>query len=155
MPDLTEYRRRRDPERTPEPVPADGPLPRGDDDVFVIQEHHARRLHYDVRFERDGVLVSWAVPKGLPTETGVVRLAVHTEDHPLEYADFAGEIPKGEYGGGQVIIWDRGHYETEKWTDREIQVNLHGQRVQGRYVFFQAGEDGRNWMVRRRHDRTG
>jgi bifunctional non-homologous end joining protein LigD len=155
MPDLTEYRRRRDPERTPEPVPADGPLPRGNDDVFVIQEHHARRLHYDVRFERDGVLVSWAVPKGLPTETGVVRLAVHTEDHPLEYADFAGEIPKGEYGGGQVIIWDRGHYETEKWTDREIQVNLHGQRVQGRYVFFQTGEDGRNWMVRRRHDRTG
>ena len=152
MPDLAEYRRRRDPGRTPEPVPADGPLPHGDDDVFVIQEHHARRLHYDVRFEHDGVLVSWAAPKGLPTEMGVVHLAVHTEDHPLEYADFAGDIPKGEYGGGKVLIWDRGRYETEKWTDREIQVNLHGSRVQGRYVFFQKDPDQQDWMVRRRRD---
>lgn len=148
MGELGEYRRRRDPERTPEPVPAEGPLPRGDDDTFVIQEHHARRLHWDVRLERDGVLVSWAVPKGLPVEPGSPRLAVHTEDHPLEYADFAGEIPAGEYGGGTVTIWDRGHYETRKWSGRTVDVVLHGQQARGRFVFFRTGGE-RDWMVRR------
>ena len=87
MANLKEYRSKRDASRTPEPVPAEGPLPTGDDDVFVVQQHHARRLHYDVRLERDGVLVSWAVPRGLLIEPGKVRLAVHTEDHPMEYAD--------------------------------------------------------------------
>ncbi len=148
MANLDEYRQRRDAARTPEPVPADGPLPHGDDDVFVIQEHHARALHYDVRLERDGVLVSWAVPKGLLMPPGAVRLAVHTEDHPMEYATFEGDIPRGEYGGGKVTIWDRGHYDTLKWTDDEVQVEFHGQRVQGRYVFFRTG-DSRDWMVRR------
>ncbi|WP_016697154.1 non-homologous end-joining DNA ligase [Actinoalloteichus spitiensis] len=146
MADLDEYRRRRDPRRTPEPVPDHGPLPHGADDVFVVQEHHARRLHWDVRLERNGVLVSWAVPKGLPAEPGTVRLAVHTEDHPLDYADFEGRIPKGEYGAGEVLIWDRGIYETRKWTDHEVDVVLHGNRVIGRYVFFGRGGD---WMVRR------
>ncbi len=93
MPDLSEYRRRRDADRTPEPVPAAGPLPDGNNDVFVVQEHHARRLHYDVRLERDGVLVSWAVPKGLVMDPGTIHLAVQTEDHPMEYAAFAGDIP--------------------------------------------------------------
>jgi bifunctional non-homologous end joining protein LigD len=93
------------------------------------------------------VLVSWAVPKGLPLDPGRNHLAVHTEDHPLEYAAFAGEIPKGEYGGGKVAIWDRGTYETEKWSDREVKVVLHGARVSGRYVLFQT--DGKNWMVHR------
>jgi bifunctional non-homologous end joining protein LigD len=148
MADLDEYRRKRDPGRTPEPVPPPGPLPHGADDVFVIQEHHARRLHWDVRFEREGVLVSWAVPKGLPVEPGVVRLAVHTEDHPLEYAEFAGDIPHGEYGGGSVTIWDRGTYETEKWLDREVAVVLHGNRVSGRYLFIRTGD--KDWLVRRR-----
>ncbi len=156
MADLREYRRRRDARRTPEPVPeAELPLPAGDDDVFVVQEHHARRLHYDVRFERDGVLVSWAVPRGLPVTPGAVRLAVHTEDHPMEYAAFEGDIPKGEYGGGQVRIWDRGRYETMKWSADEIDVVLHGQQVDGRYVFFRksrTGDDTKNWMVRRRGD---
>lgn len=150
MGELGEYRRRRDPERTPEPVPepTTEPLPRGDDDTFVVQEHHARRLHWDVRLERDGVLVSWAVPKGLPTEPGPTRLAVHTEDHPLEYATFAGEIPADEYGGGTMTIWDRGHYETRKWSGRTVDVVLHGQRARGRYVFFRTGGE-RDWMVRR------
>jgi DNA ligase D-like protein (predicted polymerase)/DNA ligase D-like protein (predicted 3'-phosphoesterase) len=148
---LREYRRKRDAAKTPEPVPADGPLSAGDNDLFVVQEHHARRLHYDVRLERDGVLVSWAVPKGLLIEPGQVRLAVHTEDHPLEYAAFEGRIPHGEYGAGEMVIWDRGRYETVKWTDDEVEVILHGARVEGGYVFFRAhDEDERNWLVRRK-----
>ncbi|GAA4145000.1 DNA polymerase ligase N-terminal domain-containing protein [Actinomadura keratinilytica] len=144
---LAEYRRRRDPRRTPEPVPDDGPLPRGDDDTFVVQEHHARSLHWDLRLERGGVLVSWAVPKGIPADPGTDRLAVHTEDHPLEYAGFHGEIPEGEYGAGTMTIWDRGTYETEKWSDREVKVVLHGARVSGRYVLFRTR--GENWMIHR------
>ncbi|WP_309110996.1 non-homologous end-joining DNA ligase [Saccharothrix sp.] len=153
--DLSEYRRKRDAGRTPEPVPGAGvPLPRGDDDTFVIQEHHASRLHWDVRLERGGVLVSWAVPKGLPPEPGTIRLAVRTEDHPLEYATFEGTIPKGEYGAGEMLIWDRGRYETVKWSDREVDVVLRGSRVEGEFVFFRrtSGGDGKDWMVRRRHE---
>ncbi|MEV5408470.1 DNA polymerase ligase N-terminal domain-containing protein [Thermopolyspora sp. NPDC052614] len=144
---LDPYRGKRDRKRTPEPIPENAPLPQGNDDTFVIQEHHARRLHWDLRLERDGVLVSWAVPKGLPRDPSTNHLAVHTEDHPLEYAAFEGEIPKGEYGGGRVLIWDRGTYETEKWTEREVKVVLHGSQVSGRYVLFQT--DGKNWMVHR------
>lgn len=144
---LATYRGKRDRERTPEPVPGNDPLPTGADDTFVIQEHHARRLHWDLRLERGGVLVSWAVPKGLPRDPAANHLAVHTEDHPLEYAAFEGEIPKGEYGGGRVLIWDRGRYETEKWTEREVKVVLHGSRAVGRYVLFQT--DGANWMIHR------
>jgi bifunctional non-homologous end joining protein LigD len=158
--ELGTYRRKRDAARTPEPVPPPGPLPRGNDDTFVIQEHHATALHWDFRLERDGVLVSWAVPKGLPTEPKTNHLAVHTEDHPIEYASFHGSIPEGEYGGGRVILWDRGTYECEKWTDREVKVVLHGSRVSGRYVLFRtdrpdsrqrSGKDkrGRDWMVHR------
>ena len=151
MANLREYRRKRDAAKTPEPVPADGPLTAGDNDLFVIQEHHARRLHYDVRLERDGVLASWAVPKGLLIEPGKVRLAVHTEDHPMEYAAFEGRIPHGEYGAGEMVIWDRGRYETVKWTDDEVEVILHGERVEGGSVFFRAhDEDPRNWLVRRK-----
>jgi bifunctional non-homologous end joining protein LigD len=137
----------RDPARTREPVPPPGPLPTGDDDTFVIQEHHATALHWDFRLERDGVLVSWAVPKGLPLDPASNRLAVPTEDHPMEYADFEGDISEGEYGGGQVHLWDRGRYETEKWTDDEVKVVLHGSRVEGRYVLFRTGP--RAWMVHR------
>ncbi|GAA1481987.1 ATP-dependent DNA ligase [Gordonia sinesedis] len=113
--------------------------------IFVIQEHHARRLHYDFRLERDGVLVSWAVPKNLPDDPDQNRLAVQTEDHPMDYADFAGDIPAGEYGGGHVEIWDRGTYETEKWRDKEIIVRLHGDRIQGRYALIKTGE--KNWLA--------
>lgn len=152
MADLSEYRRKRDSKRTPEPVPAGDSLPRGDDDTFVIQEHHASQLHWDVRFERDGVLVSFAVPKGLPPLPDVPRLAVHTEDHPLEYADFSGEIPAGEYGGGTMTIWDRGHYETLHWNKHKVEVMLRGGRVRGRYLFVsRPSGDGRDrdWVVRR------
>ena len=144
---LATYRKKRDKNKTPEPVPDEGPLPRGNDDTFVIQEHHATRLHWDFRLERDGVLVSWAVPKGLPMDPKKNHLAVHTEDHPIEYAQFAGEIPKGEYGGGKVMIWDRGTYETEKWSDREVMVVLHGQRANGKYVLFKTRGD--DWMMHR------
>ncbi len=144
---LGTYRSKRDAGRTPEPVPAEGPLPEGRDDTFVIQEHHARRLHWDFRLERDGVLVSWALPKGVPEDPKTNHLAVHTEDHPLEYAAFAGEIPAGEYGGGQVTIWDRGTYETEKWAEREVKIVLHGEKVSGRYVLFPT--KGKNWMIHR------
>jgi bifunctional non-homologous end joining protein LigD len=149
--DLSEYRRKRDPRRTPEPVPAQEALPRGADDAFVIQEHHASRLHWDVRFERDGVLVSWAVPKGLPPRPGTRRLAVHTEDHPLEYATFDGDIPAGEYGGGTMRIWDRGRYETLHWGEHKVEVVLHGARVRGRYLFVNrhSPEEKQEWIVRR------
>src|SRR3954451_2990605 len=156
----------RDPAKTPEPAPEwdvpDSPVNHtGDEqagrgDIFVIQEHHATALHWDVRLERDGVLVSWAVPKGLPAspkQRG--HLAKQTEDHPMAYATFAGEIPKGEYGGGNVTIWDSGTYVLEKWSDDEVKVVFAGERVQGRYVFLHTakpdaeGNRGNDWLVRR------
>jgi len=147
---LQAYRDKRDAARTPEPVPPPGapppeaPPPGGS---FVIQEHHARRLHWDFRLERDGVLVSWALPKGVPDDPAVNHLAVHTEDHPLEYGRFEGEIPRGEYGAGAVTIWDHGRYETLKWAPGEVKVLLHGQRVTGGYVLFQT--KGSQWMIHR------
>lgn len=140
---LARYRSKRDPARTPEPVPAPtdpkpdagaaaGTVPSPDKPSFVIQEHHARRLHYDFRLEREGVLVSWAVPKGAPTDTRTNHLAVQTEDHPLEYGAFEGIIPAAEYGGGEVIITDTGQYELEKWRDgKEVIVTLHGTKSGG------------------------
>jgi bifunctional non-homologous end joining protein LigD len=150
---LAEYRRKRDPARTAEPVPDEGqPLPEGADDTFVVQEHHTprgrgERVHWDLRLERDGVLKSWAVPKAPPLEPGVNRLAVPTEDHPLEYASFQGEIAAGEYGGGHVSIWDAGRYETEKWDDRHVIVTFAGRRLHGRYVLFPLS-DGQ-WNIKR------
>jgi bifunctional non-homologous end joining protein LigD len=151
---LAEYRRKRDPARTAEPVPAEGqPLPEGAGDTFVVQEHHTprgrtgERVHWDLRLERDGVLKSWAVPKGPPLRPDVNRLAVPTEDHPLEYASFAGAIAAGEYGGGQVSIWDAGRYETEKWDERHVLVRFAGRRLTGRYALFPLA-DG-TWNIRR------
>ena len=138
--------------RTPEPVPEPGFLPHGNDNTFVIQEHHARRLHYDFRLERGGVLVSWAVPKNIPPDTGQNRLAVQTEDHPLDYADFAGIIPRGEYGGGTVTIWDAGTYSTEKWRDDEVMIVLHGQRARGRYVLIRTKDN--SWLMHRMKDQS-
>ncbi|MFG1704519.1 DNA polymerase ligase N-terminal domain-containing protein [Nonomuraea sp. M3C6] len=143
---LSKYRDKRDAERTPEPVP-DSLSSSADGNAFVIQEHHARALHWDLRLERDGVLVSWAVPKGLPTDPGTNHLAVQTEDHPMEYLAFHGEIPKGEYGGGTMTVWDTGTYETEKWSDREVKFVLHGSRASGRFVLFRTR--GKNWMIHR------
>lgn len=150
---LSKYRSMRDAAKTPEPVPRERPTA-GDDNRFVIQEHHARRLHYDLRLERDGVLVSWAVPKNLPDVPSVNHLAVHTEDHPLEYLTFHGTIPKGEYGAGNMIVWDTGTYETEKFRDPgengEVIVTLHGERIDGRYALIQT--DGKNWLAHRMKD---
>jgi bifunctional non-homologous end joining protein LigD len=147
---LTPYRRMRDARKTPEPVPAAKPAV-GKNNTFVIQEHHARRLHYDFRLERDGVLVSWAVPKNLPDTPSVNHLAVHTEDHPLEYATFEGTIPKGEYGGGEVAVWDSGTYDTEKFEDTpdkgEVIVTLYGRKISGRYALIRT--DGKNWLAHR------
>jgi bifunctional non-homologous end joining protein LigD len=151
---LAEYRAKRDPARTAEPVPPAGTsLPVGDDDTFVVQEHHTprgrtgERVHWDLRLERDGVLKSWAVPKGPPTEQGPNRLAVPTEDHPLEYASFSGAIAAGEYGGGHVTIWDAGRYATEKWDDRHIIVTFDGRRLAGRYAMFPVGDGA--WNIRK------
>jgi bifunctional non-homologous end joining protein LigD len=148
---LTKYRSMRDASKTPEPVPASKPVV-GQGNTFVIQEHHARRLHYDFRLERDGVLVSWAVPKNLPETTSVNHLAVHTEDHPLEYGTFEGNIPNGEYGAGKVIIWDSGTYEAEKFLDDEVIVNLHGSRISGRYALIQTNGD--QWLAHRMKDQN-
>jgi bifunctional non-homologous end joining protein LigD len=143
---LRQYRKKRSFDETPEPG-ADGSSANGEGGRFVIQEHHARRLHWDFRLERDGVLVSWALPRGVPDDPQQNRLAVHVEDHPLDYIDFAGEIPKGQYGAGEVKIWDRGTYEAEKFEAKKVVVRLHGERVQGRYALFQTRGD--DWMIHR------
>jgi bifunctional non-homologous end joining protein LigD len=147
-PSLEHYRAKRNFGVTPEPsggaTEAEGA---GDEPRFVVQEHHARALHWDFRLERDGVLVSWALPKGVPPDPNVNHLAVPTEDHPLSYIDFEGEIPRGNYGAGQVHLWDRGTYDTIKWSDREVMVELHGERVHGRHVLFRTGD--RQWMIHR------
>jgi DNA ligase D-like protein (predicted ligase)/DNA ligase D-like protein (predicted 3'-phosphoesterase) len=136
---------------TPEPVPK-GKAAAGNNSRFVIQEHQARRLHYDFRLERDGVLVSWAVPKNLPETTSVNHLAVRTEDHPLEYLTFEGTVPKGQYGAGKVSIWDTGTYEAEKFRDDEVIVNLHGSRICGRYALIHT--NGNQWLAHRMKDQS-
>jgi bifunctional non-homologous end joining protein LigD len=144
---LGTYRAKRDPAKTPEPMGrprsrrAAAPL------RFVIQEHHARSLHWDLRLEHDGVMASWALPKGLPDDPARNHLAVHTEDHPMEYNAFEGDIPRGEYGAGSVSIWDRGRYDVEKWSDAEVKFVLHGARASGGYVLFQT--KGQDWMIHR------
>jgi len=136
----------RDFERTAEPSGAE-PAPPSDAPRFVVQEHHATALHWDFRLEHDGVLVSWAVPMGIPPDPRENHLAVHTEDHPMSYIDFEGDIPEGSYGGGKVTLWDRGTYVAEKFEDDEVLITLHGERVSGRYVLFRTR--GRDWMIHR------
>jgi bifunctional non-homologous end joining protein LigD len=147
----TEYERKRSFEKTPEPRGRSGKTrtmaAKEAVSRFVVQEHHARRLHWDLRLERDGALASWALPRGIPQDPKRNRLAVRTEDHPLEYLDFEGEIPAGEYGGGTVTIWDRGTYEAEKFRDDEVILTLAGEQVRGRYALFAT--DGDNWMIHR------
>lgn len=153
---LASYRAKRDATKTPEPVPAaHEPMVVAAGNGFVIQQHHARRLHHDFRLERDGVLVSWALPKLTPRDSSHNHLAVHVEDHPLEYGSFEGSIPKGQYGAGTVEIWDSGHYDTEKWLDREIIVTLHGRPDGGlggvprRFALIRTGktDDDPNWLI--------
>src|SRR3954467_8602284 len=151
---LNRYKEMRDFSVTPEPAggqPGDAEHP-----SFVVQEHHARRLHWDFRLERDGVLVSWAVPKGVPTDPKQNHLAVHVEDHPFEYGTFEGAIPKGEYGAGEVAIWDRGRYELEKWRDGdgkeggEVILTIHGEKHGSRRLALiqtKQGDNPKNWML--------
>jgi bifunctional non-homologous end joining protein LigD len=143
-PELRKYHEKRNFSVTNEPAGA----PHMSGNSFVIQEHHASHLHYDFRLERDGVLKSWAVPKGVPETMGQKHLAVGVEDHPLEYGTFEGEIPKGEYGAGTVSIWDSGTYDTKHWDDEKIEVTLHGRRLNGSYVLVKFRRAGRNeWLV--------
>ena len=142
---LEAYRAKRDFKDTPEPAgEADAPE---SGQRFVIQEHSARSMHWDLRLEHEGTLASWAIPKGIPADPKRNNLAVRTEDHPLEYLDFHGEIPAGHYGAGTMRIFDRGTYEQHKWRDKEVMVTFHGERVRGKYVLFKTGE--KNWMIHR------
>ncbi len=145
MSGLDRYRAKRDFARTPEPAGL----------RFVVQEHRARRLHWDLRLEHDGALESWAIPNGIPEDPSENRLAVHVEDHPLEYLDFEGEIPGGSYGAGAVTIWDRGTYEVEKRAEGKRTVIFHGERLRGRYALFRTR--GKDWLIHRmdppRHER--
>jgi bifunctional non-homologous end joining protein LigD len=152
---LAKYRSMRDGSKTPEPVP-DAVAPLSSGNAFVIQEHHARRLHYDFRLEHEGVLVSWAVPKGPPLDAAENHLAVQTEDHPLEYGTFEGTIPKGEYGAGEVTIWDSGTFELEKWREgKEVIATLTGQPGGGlggvarKYALIHTSRPGaeNNWLI--------
>jgi bifunctional non-homologous end joining protein LigD len=141
---LESYRTKRDFEKTTEPAGGEGG---GGEGRFVIQEHNARNLHWDLRLEHEGVLVSWALPRGVPEHPDENRLAVHTEDHPLEYLDFHGEIPKGEYGAGTMEVWDSGTYEAEKFRADEVIATFHGERIQGRYALFATR--GKDWLLHR------
>jgi bifunctional non-homologous end joining protein LigD len=150
---LSEYKRKRDPGKTPEPF--GGKTEKTKEPIFVVQRHDARSLHYDFRLEKGGALLSWAVPKGVPLEPGEQHLAVHVEDHPLEYATFEGEIPKGEYGGGTVEIWDSGTYELlEEKKDGGLTVRLHGKKLEGTWALVPAhlGGNEKNWLILRKRD---
>ncbi|TFD91640.1 ATP-dependent DNA ligase [Cryobacterium lactosi] len=153
---LQQYRSKRDARRTPEPVPATTPAPDSGSGqaAFVIQEHHARALHFDLRLEHDGVLASWALPKGMPVDPTHNHLAVRTEDHPLEYLEFEGDIPAGEYGAGSMSIWDSGSYSLQKWRDDEVIVILHGRPdgplagIDREFALIRTGEaTSRNWLI--------
>src|ERR1700759_11715 len=153
---LDECRRKRDPKKTSEPFGSKRGKAKAP--IFVVQRHDARRLHYEFRLERNGALASWAVPKGVPLEPGAKALAVHVEDHPLEYATFHGEIPKGQYGGGTVEIWDHGTWELEEEKPNgELTFALHGERLHGRWTLVPAHMDGKeqNWLLIKRHDEDG
>lgn len=139
---LQEYQKKRDFEKTNEPK---GKLGTGDDNTYVIQRHDASHLHYDLRLEMDGVLRSWAIPKEPPTKTGVKRLAVQTEDHPIQYADFEGTIPEGEYGAGKVEIWDRGEYILKKREEGKLILEIKGSRLRGDYCLIRF-RGRKNWL---------
>ncbi len=154
MAELREYQKKRDPKKTPEPFSSKR---KGTEPIFVVQRHDARRLHYDFRLEMDGGLASWAVPKGVPLEPGQQYLAVHVEDHPLDYATFEGEIPKGQYGAGTVEIWDTGTYELlERKKNGGLTVRLKGKKLNGVWALVPArlSGDEKNWLIIRKRDDT-
>ncbi len=142
---LEEYGKKRDFSKTSEPKPE---TKDSGSRIYVIQKHNASHLHYDLRLEFDGVLKSWAIPKEPPTKPGVKRLAVQTEDHPIEYARFEGNIPEGEYGAGTVEIWDAGSFDVVERSDDKYLVDIHGIRLNGRYylVKFRGSGGDKNWL---------
>ncbi len=142
---LREYRAKRDFTKTAEP-PGDAATNTAGT-TFVVQEHQARRLHWDLRLEMAGVLRSWAVPKSPPVTAGVRRLAIQVEDHPLEYATFEGRIPDGEYGAGTVKIWDKGTYEATKVTEGKIMLVFHGEKLRGPYVMIKTKFAEDSWLL--------
>src|SRR3954470_19966142 len=144
---LAEYRAKRTFADTPEPAGGERAAAPASAGRFVVQEHHATRLHWDLRLEHGGALASWAVPNGIPDDPKHNRKAVRTEDHPLEYLDFHGEIPRGEYGAGSMTIWDTGTYSAEKWRDDEVIATFDGERLNGRYALIKTG--GKDWLMHR------
>ena len=159
---LDEYRKKRDFIQSPEPKGEINIISKEDikeneekiekmvniKPIFVVQEHHARRLHWDFRLEMEGVLRSWAIPKGVPEEFNVRRLAIPTEDHPIEYADFEGSIPEGMYGAGTVKIWDKGEFDLEEETDKKITFHLKGKRLTGKYALIKIMLKGKeSWLL--------
>jgi DNA ligase D-like protein (predicted 3'-phosphoesterase) len=151
---LTEYKRKRDLSKTPEPGPGRRRR-KGKDPIFVIQQHAARRMHYDFRLEVDGVLKSWAVPKGPSLDPKVKRMAVPTEDHPMEYANFEGVIPKGNYGAGRVIVWELGVYAPltdmrEGLRKGHITFVLVGEKLQGGFALTRMRDD--SWLLVKKSD---
>jgi bifunctional non-homologous end joining protein LigD len=142
---LKEYKEKRNFSQTREPA---GDVTDTGKSRFVVQRHDASHLHYDFRLEMDGVLKSWAVPKGLPDEPGVRRLAVQVEDHPLSYIDFAGVIPEGQYGAGTVEIWDNGTYVLQKRMDKQLEFTLRGKRFSGEYALINTRD--KNWIFIKR-----
>ena len=142
---LSGYQEKRDFTKTTEPKgkPSDKDLHR-----FVVQKHQARNLHYDFRLELGGVLRSWAIPKGPPLELGIRRLAIQVEDHPLDYINFAGEIPEGEYGAGSVEIWDKGKFEIESESTDILEFSLRGNKLSGKYALIHT--DNKKWLLIRR-----
>ena len=146
---LKEYRAKRNFAKTSEP-PESGEKRTDGGLIYVIQKHDASRLHYDLRLEENGVLTSWAVPKTPPLKEGEKRLAVQTEDHPIDYAGFEGVIPEGEYGAGTVEIWDKGTYEPVEITAEKKIVNIHGGKLNGRYALIKLKPRGKekdvNWL---------
>ena len=142
---LKEYTQKRDFTKSPEPP---GTTKESKNQIFVVQEHDASHLHYDLRLEKEGVLKSWAVPKGIPQVKGIKRLAINTEDHPLEYAKFEGTIPEGQYGAGTVKIWDKGRFATKNWEDNKIEFKTKGKKMQGSYVLVRLKKSGeKNWLL--------
>lgn len=142
---LTKYKAKRKFSKTPEPG---GRKLKKNLSRFVVQEHHARNLHYDFRIEMEGVLKSWAVPKGVPDKKGIKRLAIETEDHPIDYINFSGTIPEGEYGAGEVKIWDKGKYKiiSGRLKDGSIKINLNGKKLKGEYILVLL-KNSKNWLI--------
>ena len=145
---LMEYNKKRDFKKTSEPS-EQIKKSLGKKLIYVIQKHYATQLHYDLRLEMNGVLKSWAVPKEPPKEKGIKRLAVMTEDHPIGYEKFHGEIPKGEYGGGKVEIWDSGFYELKIKDEKKIEFFIHGKKLKEMYVLVKTnfGKSGKSWLL--------